>query len=314
MIFDGHCDVLFKMWENKDRTLFYQKPEALQASFQRLREGGVKVQTMAVFVPSELPKEQRHYAALEMIDILHNEILAHNNKVQLLTTAEQLRNVSKDHDTLYILLSMEGADALQGDFTYLRTYYQLGLRSLGLTWNYRNEAADGVMERQPAGLSSFGWSLIEEMNRLHLPIDTSHLSEKGFWDCLEASKQPVMASHSNARALFDHPRNLSDEQIKAIIETNGLIGINFVPYFYAAEGTVEMKEILKHLDYMLSLGGENHIGFGSDFDGISRTIVGLEDSSKWRDFVELLFKHYPKHVVEKLLFQNWQSYYLKVWE
>lgn len=313
-IFDGHCDVLFKMWEKKDRTIFYQKHEELQASFERLRLGGVKVQTMAVFVPAELPKEQRHYAALEMIDILHHEVLDQHENVQLLTTAEQLKAIDKNDGILYILLSLEGADALQGDLTYLRTYYQLGMRSLGLTWNYRNEVADGVLERNPAGLSTFGFALIEELNRLRIAIDTSHLAEKGFWDCVEVSKQPIMASHSNARALFDHPRNLNDEQIKAIFKTEGLIGINFVPYFYTADSKVKINDVLKHIDYLLSLGGEDYVGFGSDFDGISKTIQGLENATQWTHFAELLHRHYPDQVVQKLLFNNWKDYYLRLWD
>ncbi|GAA0366096.1 dipeptidase [Bacillus horti] len=313
-IFDGHCDVLYKMWKLRDRKLFYQNGDSLQASFARLKEGGVKVQTMAVYVPPDVPKEQRHYIALEMIDILHTEVLSSTHKVELLTSASQLDFINENDDTLYILLSLEGADALQGDLMYLRTYYQLGLRSVGLTWNFRNEAADGVLERNPAGLSTFGLELLREMNEFKISIDISHLSEQGFWDCIEYSKQPLSASHCNARALFNHPRNLYDKQIEAMFAQKGLIGINFVPQFYNETGTdVSVKDVLKQVDYMLTLGGEDYIGFGSDFDGISKTIHGLENASKMADFANILLQHYSASIVQKLLMDNWKNYYKRLW-
>ena len=314
-LFDGHCDVLYKMWDLKNRTLFYQNTDLLHSSFDRLLAGGVRVQTMAVFVPPGVPKELRSYAALQMIELLHHEILQHPN-VELIKSLEDLQSISINpvEQKLYILLSIEGADPLQGDLTYLRIFYSLGVRSIGLTWNYRNEAADGVREKNPSGLSNFGYELIREMNRLKMSIDISHLAEKGFWDCVENSEQPIMASHCNSRALFDHPRNLSDEQVKAIYQMEGIIGINFVPFFHSNEKEVQMKVILNQIDYMLSLGGEDFLGFGSDFDGIDETIQGLENSAQIAELREECLKRYPEKIVKKLFFENWRNYYQRLWE
>jgi membrane dipeptidase len=312
-IFDGHCDVLYKLWLGQEHTLFLNGTEQLHSSFHRLKEGRVKIQTMAVFVPPDLPKELKLNAALKMIDIFYEYVLA-DEQVELLTSAEQLRSLSPDDGKLYVLLALEGADPLLGDLTYLRHLYRLGVRSVGFTWNYRNEAADGVLERNPAGLSTFGMNLLAEMNRLGMAVDISHLAEQGFWDSMAHSTQPIMASHCNASALCQHPRNLSDEQIKAIFSKQGLIGVNFVPYFLTKDETVTIDHVLAHLDHMLALGGEDFIGIGSDFDGIDSTVNGLEHSGKFINLIEACEKRYSSTVVQKILFENWKNYYLRLWD
>lgn len=316
-IFDGHCDVLYRMWKLNQRNLFFKSTNHLHSSFERLKNGKIKVQTMAIFVPPETPREQRHYAAFEMVDILYHHILEHNEgtqtKIKLLKDRTQLEQIKQGEDVLYILLHIEGAEPLHGDLTYLRTFYQLGVRSLGFTWNYRNEAADGVKEPHPAGLSQFGFELLAEMNRLRMAVDISHISEYGFWDCIEHSTQPIMASHCNARRLCDHPRNLYDDQIEAIFKMKGLIGINFVPFFLTTKNEATSLDVLRHLDYMLSLGGEDFIGFGSDFDGTQEMAIGLEHSGKMNEFLELCLQHYSEKVVRKIFFDNWRRYYLELW-
>ncbi|WP_051541388.1 dipeptidase [Caldalkalibacillus mannanilyticus] len=314
-LFDGHCDVLYQMWRKKNYSLFFQKTKELHCSFERLQHGGVKVQTMAIFVPPETPKEIRHFAALEMLDIFHHEILPKNPHIELITDLSVLEKTKRtpDDQKLYVLLAIEGAEPLQGSLTYLRTFYRLGVRSVGFTWNYRNEAGDGVRERHPAGLSNFGFELIEEMNRLHMAIDVSHLAEPGFWDCIGHSRLPVMASHCNAKELCNHPRNLTKDQLKAIFQTKGIVGITFVPYFLSSQKEVTITNVLHHLEYMLALGGEDLVGFGSDFDGIDETVVGLEHSGNIINLRNECLKRYSEEVVNKIFFKNWRNYYHRLW-
>jgi membrane dipeptidase len=314
-VFDGHCDVLYKMWDKKNKNLFFKSTDELHSSLERLKEGGVKVQTMAVFVPPETPKELKHYAALEMIDILYHNILSKTNDIKLIKDAKDLQQLNaKNDNNLYILLSIEGADPFYGDLTYLRTFYQLGVRSVGFTWNFRNEAADGVRERNPAGLSNFGFELLAEMNHLKMAVDISHIAERGFWDCIEHSKQPIMASHCNARKLCEHPRNLYDEQIEAIFKSKGLVGLTLVPSFLSKESKVTPHHVLLHLDHMLSLGGKEFIGLGTDFDGIDETVEGLEHSGKLEDFINLCQKYYSEEVIKNIFFENWRNYYVRLWK
>lgn len=311
-VFDGHCDVLFRLWEKGDAQLFFTSAEELHCSFQRLKKGQVKVQTMAIFVPPEVPQAQKLTEALRMIDIFHHHILRSAKGVRLIKDRETLERVEQD-DALFVILSMEGAEPIGDNLLFLRTFYELGVRSMGLTWNHRNMVADGVGEPNPGGLSQFGIEVVEEMNRLKMAIDISHLAEPAFWDVISRSRQPVMASHCNARKLYEHRRNLTDEQLKAIFEMKGLVGINFVPYFLGGDDSVSIESVLYQIDHMVSLGGEDYIGFGSDFDGIDSTVQGLEHSGKWPRLIETCQKHFSADFLDKILFTNWKNYYLRVW-
>lgn len=313
-IFDGHCDVLYKMWDFQDHSGFYKDGDTLHSSFNRLRAGGVKVQTMTVFVPPDVPQSQKTQVALQMLDIFYEHVLTHESKVKVVTDLHTLQAIDTNDDVLYVILAIEGADPIPADLMYLRTFYQLGVRSIGLTWNYRNCVADGVQEPNAGGLSAFGIEFIKEMNRLKMAIDISHLSVKGFWDVIEHSTGPIMGSHCNPRALCDHVRNLYDDQIKAMYERQGLLGINFVPYFLdQSKDRVTISDVIKHIDYALSLGGEDYVGLGSDFDGITDTVERLEHSGNFPLLVNEMQKHYSETVVNKIVFHNWKNYYSRLW-
>jgi membrane dipeptidase len=182
-----------------------------------------------------------------------------------------------------------------------------------LTWNGENELACGV-EAGSGGLSAFGKEVVYEMNRLGMLIDVSHLSERAFWDVLSISKAPVMASHSNAKSLCDHKRNLKDEQILAISRMGGVIGLNFYPPFLSNSGVANMEDCIRHIDRILAVGGENCLGLGSDFDGFTEPVtVGLSSSDAYHDlFSELLKRGYPDRVLQKLAYGNFLSLAKKV--
>lgn len=323
-IFDGHCDVLWKMWEHQDPALFYKSTE-LHGAYERLKKGKVMVQTMAIYVPTHIRNEKKTDVAFDMLDLFYENIYTRDH-IHLVKNREDLlriqnanlnsirtdKQLQKDDD-LYILLALEGSDPLQGELRYLRLLHRLGVRSMGLTWNESNQVADGVRVPKPKGLTHFGRQVVREMNRLKMAIDVSHIAEKGFWECLELSTQPVMASHSNAKSLCAHPRNLTDEQITSIIQSGGVIGIAFVPEFLADRDPITPLTVLKHVEYMLSLGGENHIAFGSDFDGIELTVDGLEHSAHWQTLVNLLLEHYPEQLVMKMCYHNWTNFYIRLW-
>ena len=179
-------------------------------------------------------------------------------------------------------------------------------KSLCLTWNYRNEIADGVFESESrGGLTLFGKEVVKNMNSLGMLIDLSHISERGFWDVMELSKQPVITSHSNAKKICSHIRNLHDEQIMAIKNNGGVIGINLCPDFLSDNKDAYLKDIIKHIEYIVGLTGIDHIGLGADFDGIDslpKDINGVEDIYKIAD--ELLKLNYSNEDVEKFLGKN----------
>jgi len=176
---------------------------------------------------------------------------------------------------------------------------------LTLTWNHRNEIADGVFDRRTkGGLTRFGVEVIQEMNRLNMLIDVSHLSEAGFWDVLEVSRKPVMASHSNCRRICDSPRNLSDDQIKSLAGAGGVMGLCFVPDFvHLSEPSLD--KLIDHVDHVTELAGIDCLGLGSDFDGFEAALPGLEDVSRLPALTEgLLHRGYSTEAIQKILGGN----------
>ena len=166
--------------------------------------------------------------------------------------------------------------------------------------------ADGSGEPNPGGLTTFGRTVIEEMNRLGMIIDVSHLADPGFWDVLELSKAPVIASHSNAREICNHPRNLTDEQIRALIKSGGVMGLTFVDFFTVKEErTVWIDDLLRHLDHVCALGGVDHVAFGSDFDGIPNTFGDLTSAGNYTQLLEDLLMRYKEAEVMKFVHGNW---------
>jgi len=212
---------------------------------------------------------------------------------------------NKDNKKILSILSIEGGDALLGSLEMLRIYYRLGVRVMNLTWNYSNEIASGIMDKNDTGLTDFGKDVVKEMNKLGMIIDVSHLSEKSFWDVAKISSKPFIASHSNARSLCRHPRNLTDEQIKKIISKKGVIGLNFYNDFLSDRERVSIDDVIKHAEYILSLGGENCLGFGSDFDGMEKLPEGISGVESYYDIInEFLKLGYSEELMRKICADN----------
>lgn len=301
-IFDAHCDVLGKIWQNPELD-FYKGDEQLHVSFPELVKGNVDIQVLACFVPTNVPYGRRYHAILEMIDIYYKNVASEQFRL-IKTKADLDECVLKGQKGA--ILFVEGAHALEESLVQLRTWYRLGIRGMTLTWNHRNAIADGSGEPSPSGLTTFGREVVEEMNRLGMVIDVSHLADPGFWDTLELSKAPVIASHSNARHICDHPRNLTDEQIRALIEKDGVMGLSFVDFFTVTEKrTAYIDDLLSHLDHVCALGGVDHVAFGSDFDGITDTFGDLSRAGDYSQLLEALLKRYKEAEVAKFVHGNW---------
>jgi membrane dipeptidase len=298
-IFDAHCDVLYRM--HHDNQLRFDQANGLHITYEYLKQAKAKVQCFALFVPDTLPQEIKFKTALDMIDLLHQEILDRHSDIHLIRTRQDIDALGEDE--VGIMLTLEGVDAIDIDLVKLRTLFRLGVRSVGMTWNNANAACDGALESRKAGLSDFGRRIVRENNRFKVWTDVSHISEKGFWDVLEEAEFPI-ASHSNVKALCNHPRNLTDEQMKALFDKGGIMGITFVPSFLNESGKAQIADILKHIDYAASLGGANHLGFGSDFDGIETTPKELTNYGDYPVLINELLKHYSEDMVKGLLFEN----------
>ncbi|NEW05626.1 membrane dipeptidase [Paenibacillus sp. SYP-B3998] len=304
---DGHCDALTKLYLNPELN-FHKEEVCLEVNYPRLQRAGVKVQCFAIYISEKIQAPSFEHV-LQMIDVFHRKILSHKGMAFIQTVSDWL-TVEKS-DKIGAVLTLEGLDALAGNMTHLRILYHLGVRSIGLTWNYANWAADGVQEPRKGGFTLKGKHMLRELEAMGIIVDVSHLSEKAFWELVELYRRPFIASHSNAGTLCPHPRNLSDEQIKTIIECHGQIGITFVPYFVkSGNSPVQISQLLTHIDHVCSLGGEKHVGFGSDFDGIEQWIVGLEHAGQYENIIEALCKNYKEEQVERFLYGNWRKFML----
>ncbi|MGB2782684.1 MAG: dipeptidase [Atribacterota bacterium] len=304
IVFDGHCDTILEIMNHK-KSLGSRTPTG-HLDIPRMKEGGVNVQFFAVFIEDIYKPDRSLKRTLQLIDCFYREMEKNQDEISLVTNYNQI-NEANSAGKIAAILSVEGGEALEGDLGVLRILYKLGVRLLTLTWNQRNQIADGIGEsRTGSGLTEFGLKVIEEMNDLRMFIDVSHLSETGFWDVIKRSKAPIIASHSNCYALCPHPRNLKDEQIKALADKGGVIGITFVPNFLTQEKRkTTVKDVVRHIDYLVEKVGIDFVGLGSDFDGTDVLPLGLESVDKIPNITEeLLNRGYKEREIEKILGDN----------
>lgn len=275
MFVDFHCDTLYLLTE-KDIDIAERNSES-HIDVQRLIEGDVHLQVFAAFVEPKYMRKNAATMVLKMIDKMY-QLIEKTDKFKLILNADDI-NSAKNENKIGALLSIEGGEALEGDISLLRIFYKLGIRALTLTWSLRNDLGDGVDGAESSGLTDFGKQVVKEMNNLGMIVDVSHLNERGFWDVIDISEKPIIASHSDCKSLCRHKRNLKDEQIKAIAQKGGVIGINFAPHFLRDDGKATIDDVLNHIDHISELVGTKYVGFGSDFDGIDKTPEGLHDVS-----------------------------------
>ena len=217
-------------------------------------------------LPEPLPFEQARATAVELLATLEGLEVTIVRRIEEFVPGR-----------VNAVMHIEGAEPLAPDLSDLEQWYERGLRSIGLTWSRPNAFAEGVPFAFPStpdtgpGLSDAGFGLVEACNRLGILVDLSHLNEAGFWDVARVTQAPLVATHSNAHALCASSRNLTDRQLDAIGASGGMVGINFAIAFLRADGfndpATPLAEIVRHIDYIASRIGVDHVGFGSDFEG-----------------------------------------------
>lgn len=301
-VVDTHCDTLLSLASG--RRQLKERCDQGHIDLPRLKEGGVDVQFFACYIEPQYKPERAVKRVLQMIDVFYREMEANHSDIELARTVGDIERISS-LGKVAAVLSIEGGEAIGDDLGILRVLHRLGVRALGLVWNERNSLADGLAERRTrGGLTNLGVQVVQEMNRLGMIVDVSHLTDEGFWDVIEVSRQPIIASHSNARAVCDHPRNLTDDQIVALAKNGGVMGMNFAPAFVRPEAPT-IEDLLDHIDHICRLVGPDHVGLGSDFDGISGTPRGLEDVTQLPSLTAgLVRRGYRAADIRKILGDN----------
>ncbi len=302
-IIDTHCDALYKLQQHP--TVDFLKGDLLDTNLLRLKAGKISVQFFAIFLEPNIPSNQAWLKTIEQIEIFQSKIIASDSSIVHVKNWQQINELKEDE--IGAVLTLEGAESFGNDLLKLSYLYEAGVLSIGLTWNQANLCADGSGEPRGAGLTLLGKNVVQLNNRHKVLTDVSHLSEKAFWDVMGLAEYPF-ASHSNAKKICNHPRNLTDSQIKALIKKQSQIQLVFYPEFINSKSTATIKDIILHIEHICSLGGEKHIGFGSDFDGIDQYITGLENASKYSYLVEELSMHYTNNQVHNFLSNNFHRF------
>jgi len=330
IVFDAHADIplnIALMRQIGDTKVF----ERLHAP--KFLAGGVNACGMTVWVDDEDHQQfvfggldHPLAVALRVMDHMQREFEESPNVIMHARSVKEIRQGVKD-GKIATLLHLEGGMPLGTNLDYLRLFYRCGVRSIGLTCHVRNLIADGNKERSNSGLSNFGVELIEEMNKLSMIVDVSHLSVRAFFDVLEFAKDPVVATHSNSASAHESfpGRNLSDEQIKALAEKGGVMGMNAYTDI-VSNVKPSLAKLLDHVDYIDNLVGVDHIGLGCDFVDFSgfpkdpclwpaepAGCEGLEDTSKMHNFTEgLLSRGYSDQDTKKILGENFLRVYERI--
>ncbi|GHV16742.1 peptidase [Clostridia bacterium] len=297
-ICDAHCDTIERLLNNGEGLA----ENSGHLDMARARDVGLELQFFAAWID---PKYAPNCAerATNIINKYHEECAANMERI-----AKVRSGADMTRGKLNAVLTIEGGSALEGDMANLQRFWDMGVRLMTLTWNGSNELSDGAValdgeDDVRRGLTEFGREVVREMVKMGMIIDVSHLSERGFWDVLEETNgaTPIFATHSNCKKLAEHPRNLTDEQIKTIIHTGGFIGLNFYPDFL---GEKKKEDITRHAAHFLELGAEDSLGFGADFDGVDCLPNGIEGLESMGDYARDLEREFGAKVAEKIAGEN----------
>ncbi|WP_075183100.1 dipeptidase [Pantoea sp. 1.19] len=338
-LFDGHNDLLLRLWiaEGDPLPALFSGRDRGHLDYPRMRAGGFAGGLFAVFVPPpEWVARQRGIPLADavaqhdplaitaaQIALCHRMTAASQGRMRLCLTADDIMACRRE-GVLAVVLHIEGAGALTDDLQGLAALQAQGVRSIGPFWNLPNAFGEGVRGDFPgspdtgAGLTAAGERLIAACNQRRIMIDLSHMNEKAFWQTAALSHAPLVATHSNAHALCPQPRNLTDDQLAAIADSDGLVGVNFGTAFLRADGqrnpATPVTEIVKHVEYLIAKLGEDRVAFGSDFDGIQLPddlgdVTGLP-----RLLAALTAAGVDRPLLEKLAWRNWLRVLQATWQ
>lgn len=293
-LIDLHCDTLFKSL-TKNKPLDYKEMETKPFVNKGL-------QCYAIWIPDEYSAEKAEMTVINSANLLQSE----TNRLGIkYITKNNCINEAFFKSDYSACLTIENSLALNNKLENVKKFADLGVKIMTLTWNGRNSVGDGAEVENPVGLTDFGKSVIPEMERYNIVVDISHASDKLFYDVAEIAKRPLIATHSNSRSVTEHKRNLTDEQFKIIKNIGGIVGLNFHNAFLSNKPDKATKyDILKHTEKFLSLGGENSIAIGSDFDGCTLPDDISGSISMYEIYEMFLCENYKESLVRKFFYKN----------
>lgn len=274
-IADAHSDALLGALAGRDLAA---EGTSGHVDLPRLLQAGVTLQVFALWSPPAGGPAGYLPHALKLAAQFWRLVDRSQGRLVPVRSRAELEKLVPGGGVVGGLLSIEGGESLQGELELLEVFHRLGVRALGLTWNNRNQLADGCLDADAGGgLTRFGREVVASCQERGWVLDVSHLSERGFWELLEITDGPIIASHSNAAAVHPHPRNLTDGQLVALAQRGGVVGLNFHPGFLTGGDRCTSDDVIRHARHIAEVAGSECLGLGSDFDGISRTPDDLPD-------------------------------------
>jgi len=351
---DGHEDTPSEYLKSPFDLGVVNKRGAID--YPRMKEGGLDAAFFAAYVPAKYANKGAAAYCMTIMETIHEMVDRYPNWARFAGSTSDIRSAAKEGKRA-ILIGIEGGHAIEDSLDLLRAFYRFGARYMTLTHFNSNNWADSSGDApKHNGLTPFGKEVVLEMNRLGMLVDISHVSDKTFWDTIETSKAPIIASHSSARALASHPRNMTDDMLKAMTKNGGVVMVNFYPVFLSDEVAAADKErdkklaadiaalkvkdpaegaefdagvaklyaanplpqvsytrIVDHIDHIVKIAGIDHVGIGSDWDGITSTPAGMEDVSKLPAIrAELKKRGYSEGDIHKIMGENFMRVFAEV--
>lgn len=304
-IIDLHEDLLCHL----TRRDFFPPGQSHQTSFEMIQINNFKLVVSTAF---PVPPNENYFDPIS-VDMIEQEFLAYQKKTEddpswtLVKTADDVDRVLSSEGLHGLLLHIEGLNVFPTDgFSTLNRWYDIGLRSMGIVWNLTNELGGGTKDPSQ-GLTSLGVEVIEWCKQKNIVVDFAHMNEPTFWDVAKRVEKPIYISHGNCRSLCESPRNYTDAQLRAVRDSNGVIGIMFAKtYVTGRELPGSIADVIRHIDHLIETVGEDHIALGTDLGGIiTGFVTGLESIDKLSDFLDALRAHgYSESVIEKICFRN----------
>ena len=290
-VVDMHCDTVVSIMNKRNNgETIGLKENSLNIDLTKMKKGNYLLQNFAIFTPFGKVESPEHHA-LQGIDMFYQLMEENQDLIKPVFSYKDIQT-NIQNNTMSALLTLEEGGVVFNDLAVLRDYYRLGVRMICLTWNYANgighpnftpgdDSRSDMLHTTNTvdGLTTFGKEYVKEMERLGIIVDVSHLGDKGFWDVVDITTKPFVASHSNARAICSVARNLTDDMIRALYQKGGVMGINFCDDFLSDDGNGTIAMMVKHIDHIKEVAGIEVIGMGTDFDGIAPR-KELEDASK----------------------------------
>lgn len=297
---DGHCDFLYGAVQSGYDLVNPKREQTIR--LDDMMRGGVALQFFACWTDTTL-KTQPLHQCIAMIDAYYRTLAAHPELVPL------TQDYTPESGKISTVLSVEGAEAVDGSMAVLRVLYRLGVRAMTLTWNENNELAGAALDRGNKGLTAIGRDIIDEMCNIGMAIDVSHLSDRGIEQVLARATRPVFASHSNAKSVHDNPRSLNDDLIRKIAAQGGTVGVNFYYLHLSPKSDACIDDIVRHICRVVEVGGINCCALGSDLDGMQHYPKDFKTSRDFPALFEALSKRgFSDADIYKIAYQNLHDY------